>query len=94
MDVPAGARPRPASALEGSWLCRKGSSSPGPESGEQWTPFGKINLLPGGKRIQGAQKLTAMLLADVCLCVCLPLSVFAYAGIVSGPPPFEIFEDI
>ena len=80
--------------LEGCRLCRKGSSSPDPESGEQWTPFGEINLLLGGKRIQGAQKLSAILSADVCLCVCLQLSVFVYAGIVSGPPPFEIFEDI
>ena len=27
-------------------------------------------------------------------CVCLRLSAFVYAGIASGPPPFEIFEDI
>ena len=54
MDVPAGVRPRPADTLEGSWLCRKESSSPDPESGEQWTPFGKVNLVPGVKKIQGA----------------------------------------
>ena len=63
-------------------------------------------LLPGGKRIQGARKPSAMLSADVCLSVCLSsaLRVCACAGIVSGPPPpsfnlasfppFEIFEDI
>ena len=38
--------------LEGSRLCGKESSSPEPESGEQWTPFGKVNL--AGKKTQGA----------------------------------------
>ena len=71
MDVPAGARPRPASTLEGCRLCGKGSSSPDPESGGQWTPFGKINLVPGGKRTQGARKPSAVLSADICLSVCL-----------------------
>ena len=93
---PAGVRPRPADALGGSQFCGKESSSPDPESGEQWMPFGKVNLLPGDKRIQGARKPSAMLSADVCLSVCLPsaLRVCVYVGIVSGPPPFEIFEDI
>ena len=50
MDVPAGVGPRPASALEGSRLCGQESSSPDSESGEQWMPFGKVNLVPGGKR--------------------------------------------
>ena len=50
LDVPASARPRPVSALEGSRLCRKESSSPDSESGEQWMPFSKVNLVPGGKR--------------------------------------------
>ena len=54
LDIPAGARPRPASVLEGSRLCRKESSSPEPESGEQWTPFGKVTLVSGGKKTQGA----------------------------------------
>ena len=54
LNVPAGVRPRPADVLEGSRFCGKESSSPDPKSGEQWTPFGKVNLLPGGKRIQGA----------------------------------------
>ena len=106
MDVPAGAGPKPASALEGSWLCGKESSSPDPESGEQWMPFGKLNLLPGGKRIQGARKPSAVLSADVCLSVCLSsaLRVCMCAGIVSDPPPprfnlvsfppLVIFEDI
>ena len=30
------------------------SSSPDPKSGEQWTPFSKVNPLLGGKKIQGA----------------------------------------
>ena len=86
MDIPAGARPRPASVLEGSRLCGKESSSPDPESGEQWTPFGKVNLVPGGKRTQGARKPSAVLSADICLSVCLstPLRVCVCAGIVSG----------
>ena len=86
MDVPAGARLRPVSALEGSRLCGKGSSSPDSESGEQWTPFGKINRVLGGKKIQGARKSSAVLSADVCLSVCLSsaLCVCVCAGIVSG----------
>ena len=86
LDAPAGARPRPASTLEGCRLCRKGSSSPDPESGEQWTPFGKINLVPGGKRTQGGRKPSAVLSADVCLSMCLSttLRVCVCAGIVSG----------
>ena len=36
LDVPAGAGPRPASVLEGNWLCGKESSSPDPKYGEQW----------------------------------------------------------
>ena len=34
LNVPAGVRPRPADALEGSRLCGKESSSPDPKSGE------------------------------------------------------------
>ena len=72
--------------LEGSWLCGKESSSPEPESGEQWTPFGKVNLVPGGKKTQGARKPSAVLSADVCLSVCLSsaLCVCVCASIVSG----------
>ena len=86
LDIPASIRPRPVSALEGSRLCGKESSSPDPESGEQWMPFGKVNLVPGGKKIQGAQTPSAVLLADVCLSVCvsMPLRVCVCAGIVSG----------
>ena len=103
---PAGIRPRPADALEGSQLSGKESSSPAPKSGEQWMPFGKVNVLPGGKRIQGAPKPSTMLSADVCLSVCLSsaLRVCMCAGIVSDPPPprfnlvsfppLVIFEDI
>ena len=68
---PASVRPRPADALEGSRFCGKGSSSPDPKSGEQWTPFGKVSLLPGGERIQGARKPSAVSSADACLSVCL-----------------------
>ena len=79
------------SALEGSGLCGKESSSPDPESGEQWTPFGKVNLVPGGKKIQGARKPSTVLLADVCLSVCLSsaLPVCMCASIVSGLPFLE-----
>ena len=63
-----------------------GSSSPDPESGEQWTPFGKVNLVPGGKKTQGDQKPSAVLSADICLSMCLSLAlcVCVCAGIVSG----------
>ena len=56
LNIPAGVRPRPADALGGSRFCGKESSSPDPKSHEQWMPFGKVNLLPGGKRIQGKPK--------------------------------------
>ena len=67
----AGVRPRPADALGGSRFWGKESSSPDPKSGEQWTPFSKVNPLLGGKKIQGARKLSAVLSADICLSVCL-----------------------
>ena len=74
-------------ALGGSRFWGKESSSTDPKSGEQWTPFGKVNLLLGGKKIQGAQKPSSCVVgrclfvrvfvyAPPCLCV--------YAGIVSG----------
>ena len=71
--------------LEGSRLCRKESPSPDPESGEQWTPFGKVNLVPGGKEDSGAPKPSAVLSANICLSVCLStlLRVCVCAGIVS-----------
>ena len=83
LDVPAGTRPRSASALEGSWLFGKQSSSPEPESGEQWKPFSEVNLVPGGKKTQGPRKPSAVLSADVCLSVCLSsaLHVCVCAGI-------------
>ena len=81
------------SVLEGSRLCKKESSSSRllPKFGEQWTPFGKVNLVPGDKKIQGARKPSTVLLADVCLSVCLSsaLRVCACAGIVSGLPFLE-----
>ena len=86
MDVPAGAGPRPASTLEGNRLCGKESSSPDPEYDEQWMPFGKVNLVPGGKMTQVAKKPSDLLSADICLSVCLstPLHVCVCASIVSG----------
>ena len=67
-------------------LCGQESSSPDSESGEQWTPFSKVNLVPGGKRTQGARKPSAELSGDICLSACLstPLRVCVCAGIVSG----------
>ena len=48
-------------------------------------PFGKINLLPGGKNIQGARKPSAVLSTNVCLSVCLSsaLRVCVCARVVS-----------
>ena len=93
MGVPAGVRPRPADTLEGSRLCREESSSPAPESGEQWTPLGKVTLRPGGKRTQGARN-PALRHRPAFVCLCLPSALrVCRAGVVSGPP-FEIFEDI
>ena len=67
----ASVRPRPVDALEGSRFWGKESSSPDPKSGEQWTLLGKVNLLLGDKKIQGARKPSTVLLADICLSVCL-----------------------
>ena len=93
MGIPAGVPPRPADALEGSRLCREESSSPAPESGEQWTPLGKVTLRPGGKRTQGARN-PALRYQPAFVCLCLPSALrVCRAGVVSGPP-FEIFEDI
>ena len=50
----AGVRLRPVDTLGGSRFRGKESSSPDLKSGEQWTQFGKVNLLLGGKKIQGA----------------------------------------
>ena len=71
--------------LEGSWLCGKETSSPKPESGEQWTPFGKVTLVPEDRETQGVPPPSSMLLADVCLSVCFstPFHVCITAGIVS-----------
>ena len=70
MAIPAGVRPRPASMLEGSRLCGKETSSPKPESGEQWTPFGKVSLVPEDRETQGVLPPSSVLSADVCLSVC------------------------
>ena len=71
--------------LEGSRLCRKETSSPKSESGEQWTPFGKVTLVPEDRETQGVPPPSSMLLADVCLSVCFstPFRVCVAAGIVS-----------
>ena len=83
MGVPAGVRPRPADALEGSRLCREESSSPAPESGEQWTPLGKVTLRPGGKRTQGARNPALRYRpAFACLCVWLPVFVVPALSLV------------
>ena len=89
LDVSASVRPRSVDTLEGSRLWGKEISSPDSECGEQWMQFSKVNLLPAGRRIQGARKHSTMLSADVCLFVCLSsaLRVRVCAGIVSGPPP-------
>ena len=39
--------------LESSRLCGKEISSPKPESGEWWTPFGKVTLVPEDRETQG-----------------------------------------
>ena len=57
--------------LEGSRLCGKETSSPKPESGEWWTPFGKVTLVPEDRETQGVPSPSSVLLADVCLCVFL-----------------------
>ena len=74
----ASVRLRPVDALEGSRFWGKESSSPAPKSGEQWMPFSKVNLLLGGKKIQGAQKPSAVLSADVCMSVCLSLAFHVF----------------
>ena len=71
LAVPAGVRLRPASMLEGSRLCGKETSSPKPESGEQWMPFGKVTLLPEDRETQGVPAPSSVLSAEVCLCVFL-----------------------
>ena len=71
--------------LEGSRLCGKEPSSPKPESGEQWTPFGKVSLVPEDRETQGVLPSSSVLLADLCLSMCFstPFRVCITAGIVS-----------
>ena len=58
-----------------------GRRAPDPESGEQWMPFSKVNLVLEGKRTQGAQKtqccvvgrhlsVLVFVFGSPCLCVC------------------------
>ena len=72
--------------LEGSWLCGKGTSSPKPESGEQWMPFGKVTLVPEDRESEGVPLPSSVLSANVCLSMCfsMPFRVCITAGIVSS----------
>ena len=83
--VPAGVRLRPASMLEGSQLYGKETSSPKPESGQRWTPFGKVTLVPEDRETQGVLAPSSVLSADVCLSTCFStlFRVCITAGIVS-----------
>ena len=85
MAVPAGVRQRPVSLLEGSQLCGKETSSPKPESGEQWMSFSKVTLVPEDRETQGLLPPSSVLSADVCLSMCFsrPFRVCITAGIVS-----------
>ena len=85
MAVLAGVRPRPASMLEGSRLCGQESSSPDSESGEKWTPFGKVNLVPEDRETLGVPLPSSVLSADECVSMCFstPSRVCITAGIVS-----------
>ena len=71
--------------LEGSRLCGKETSSPKPQSGQQWTPFGKVSLVPEDRETQGVPPPSSVLSADVCLSMCFPtpFRVCITAGIVS-----------
>ena len=67
--------------LEGSQLYGKETSSPKPESGEQWTPFGKVSLVPEDRETQGVPPPSSVLSADVCPSTCFCICITA--GIVS-----------
>ncbi|XP_055261664.1 uncharacterized protein LOC129542871 [Moschus berezovskii] len=72
-------QPGGAFALEGSWLCGREEVSPDPETGGQWTPFGKVTL--NCRKPQRSQRPSSVFSADVCLSsVC---RVIVCAGIVS-----------
>ena len=51
---------------EGSRLCGKETSSPKPESGKRWMPFGKVTLVPEDRETQGVLPPSSVLSADVC----------------------------
>ena len=61
--------------LEESWLCGKETSSPKPESGEWWMPFGKVTLVPEDRETQGVPPPSSVLSANVCLCFSTPFRV-------------------
>ena len=67
--------------LEGSQLCGKETSSPKPKSGERWTLFGKVTLVPEDRETQGVPPPSSVLSADVCLSMCFRICITA--GIVS-----------
>ena len=71
--------------LEGSRLCGKETSSPKPESGQRWTPFGKVTLVPEDRETQGVPPASSVLSADVCLSMYFssPFRIYITAGIVS-----------
>ena len=71
--------------LEGSQLCGKETSSPKPESGERWTPFSKVTLVPGDRETQGVPPPSSVLLADVCpsMSFSMPFRICITAGIIS-----------
>ena len=71
--------------LVGRRLCGKETSSPKPQSGEQWTPFGKVTLVPEDRETQGVLPPSSVLSADVCLSMCFstPFCICITAGIVS-----------
>ena len=71
--------------LVGRRLCGKETSSPKLQSGEQWTPFGKVTLVPEDRETQGVLPPSSVLSADVCLSMCFstPFRVCITASIVS-----------
>ena len=69
--------------LEGSGLCGKETSSPKSKSGERWTPFGKVTLVPEDRETQGVPPPSSVLSADVCLYFSSPFHVCITVSIVS-----------
>ena len=106
LDIPAGSRPRPASVLEGSWLCGKESSSPEPKSGEQWTPSGTGRQEnSGGPKAQRCVvgrclSVCVFVFGSPCLCVCWHClwsrSLLVHHSLTMGPgesTPLSLMTD-